>query len=87
MRSLLSHSASSPVSSTNTSSSDAARRIASGGTAPLAAFSEPTIAIAGPAVAIVGSENATDGAIPPEAIRRAATLEDVFVLLTGEEAE
>jgi lipooligosaccharide transport system ATP-binding protein len=42
---------------------------------------------AGPAVAIVGSENATDGAIPPEAIRRAATLEDVFVLLTGEEAE
>ena len=42
---------------------------------------------AGPAVAIVGSENATDGVIPPEAIRRAATLEDVFVLLTGEEAE
>ena len=42
---------------------------------------------AGPAVAIVGSEKATDGAVPPEAIRRAATLEDVFVLLTGEEAE
>jgi lipooligosaccharide transport system ATP-binding protein len=42
---------------------------------------------AGPAVAIVGSERATDGAIPDEAIRRAATLEDVFVLLTGEEAE
>ena len=42
---------------------------------------------AGPAIAIVGSEKATDGAIPPEAIRRAATLEDVFVLLTGEEAE
>ena len=42
---------------------------------------------AGPAIAIVGSENATDGAVPPEAIRRAATLEDVFVLLTGEEAE
>jgi lipooligosaccharide transport system ATP-binding protein len=42
---------------------------------------------AGPAIAIVGSERATDGAIPPEAIRRAATLEDVFVLLTGEEAE
>ena len=42
---------------------------------------------AGPAVAIVGSERATDGAIPPEAIRRAASLEDVFVLLTGEEAE
>jgi lipooligosaccharide transport system ATP-binding protein len=42
---------------------------------------------AGPAIAIVGSEKATDGAIPPEAIRRAASLEDVFVLLTGEEAE
>ena len=42
---------------------------------------------AGPAVAIVGSERATDGAIPPEAVRRAASLEDVFVLLTGEEAE
>jgi lipooligosaccharide transport system ATP-binding protein len=42
---------------------------------------------AGPAVAIVGSERATDGAVPEEAIVRAATLEDVFVLLTGEEAE
>jgi lipooligosaccharide transport system ATP-binding protein len=42
---------------------------------------------AGPAIAIVGSERATDGAIPPAAIRRAASLEDVFVLLTGEEAE
>jgi len=42
---------------------------------------------AGPAIAIVGSERATDGAVPPEAIRRAASLEDVFVLLTGEEAE
>jgi lipooligosaccharide transport system ATP-binding protein len=42
---------------------------------------------AGPAIAIVGSERAADGAIPPEAIRRAASLEDVFVLLTGEEAE
>ena len=42
---------------------------------------------AGPAIAIVGSEKATDGAVPPEAIRRAASLEDVFVLLTGEEAE
>jgi lipooligosaccharide transport system ATP-binding protein len=42
---------------------------------------------AGPAIAIVGSERATDGAIPAEAIRRAASLEDVFVLLTGEEAE
>ena len=42
---------------------------------------------AGPAVAIVGSERATDGAVPEDAIRRAASLEDVFVLLTGEEAE
>ena len=42
---------------------------------------------AGPAIAIVGAERARDGAIPPEAIRRAASLEDVFVLLTGEEAE
>jgi lipooligosaccharide transport system ATP-binding protein len=42
---------------------------------------------AGPAIAIVGAEKATDGAVPPEAIRRAASLEDVFVLLTGEEAE
>jgi lipooligosaccharide transport system ATP-binding protein len=42
---------------------------------------------AGPAIAIVGSERATDGANPQEAIRRAASLEDVFVLLTGEEAE
>jgi len=42
---------------------------------------------AGPAIAIVGSEKADNGAVPPDAIRRAASLEDVFVLLTGEEAE
>jgi ABC-type multidrug transport system ATPase subunit len=42
---------------------------------------------AGPAIAIVGAERATNGVVPPEAIRRAASLEDVFVLLTGEEAE
>jgi lipooligosaccharide transport system ATP-binding protein len=42
---------------------------------------------AGPAVAIVGSERAANGAIPEEAVVRAATLEDVFVLLTGEDAE
>jgi lipooligosaccharide transport system ATP-binding protein len=42
---------------------------------------------AGPAVAIVGSERAGDGQLPEGAIVRAATLEDVFVLLTGEEAE
>jgi lipooligosaccharide transport system ATP-binding protein len=42
---------------------------------------------AGPAIAIVGAERAANGEIPPEAIRRAASLEDVFVMLTGEEAE
>jgi lipooligosaccharide transport system ATP-binding protein len=42
---------------------------------------------AGPAIAIVGSEAARNGAVPDDAVRRAATLEDVFVLLTGEEAE
>jgi lipooligosaccharide transport system ATP-binding protein len=42
---------------------------------------------AGPAIAIVGSEAATNGVIPDDAVRRAATLEDVFVMLTGEEAE
>jgi lipooligosaccharide transport system ATP-binding protein len=42
---------------------------------------------AGPAIAIVGSEQAGDGVVPQEAVVRAATLEDVFVLLTGEEAE
>jgi lipooligosaccharide transport system ATP-binding protein len=42
---------------------------------------------AGPAVAIVGSERAHDGAVPDDAVRRAASREDGFVLLTGEEAE
>ena len=42
---------------------------------------------AGPAVAIVGSERAENGTVPEDAVVRAATLEDVFVLLTGEEAE
>ncbi len=42
---------------------------------------------AGPAIAIVGSERSANGVIPDDAIRRAATLEDVFVRLTGEEAE
>jgi lipooligosaccharide transport system ATP-binding protein len=42
---------------------------------------------AGPAIAIVGADRAADGAVPSEAVRRAASLEDVFVLLTGEEAE
>jgi lipooligosaccharide transport system ATP-binding protein len=42
---------------------------------------------AGPAIAVVGAERATDGAVPDDARVRAASLEDVFVLLTGEEAE
>jgi lipooligosaccharide transport system ATP-binding protein len=42
---------------------------------------------AGPAIAIVGADRARDGVIPDDAIHRAASLEDVFVLLTGEEAE
>ncbi len=46
-----------------------------------------TVRPAGPAVAIVGAERAQDGAVPPDAVRRAASLEDVFVLLTGAEAE
>ena len=41
---------------------------------------------AGPAIAIVGSERA-DGLVPDDAVIRAASLEDVFVLLTGEEIE
>ena len=42
---------------------------------------------AGPAIAIVGSERAENGTIPADAVVRAATLEDVFVMLTGEAAE
>jgi lipooligosaccharide transport system ATP-binding protein len=42
---------------------------------------------AGPAIAIVGADRAQNGAVPDEALVRAASLEDVFVLLTGEEAE
>jgi lipooligosaccharide transport system ATP-binding protein len=42
---------------------------------------------AGPSIAIVGAERAQNGAVPDEALVRAASLEDVFVLLTGEEAE
>jgi lipooligosaccharide transport system ATP-binding protein len=39
----------------------------------------------GTAVAILGAEN-SNGTLP-DGITRAATLEDVFVLLTGEEVE
>jgi lipooligosaccharide transport system ATP-binding protein len=42
---------------------------------------------AGPAIAIVAAETAPPGLIPEEAIHRAGSLEDVFVMLTGEEAE
>ena len=55
--------------------------------APTPRRSGLAVRAAGPAVAIVGSERAHEGRIPEEAVVRAATLEDVFVLLTGEEAE
>ena len=42
---------------------------------------------AGPAIAVVGSERATNGVIPDDAVVRPASLEDVFVLLTGKELE
>lgn len=42
---------------------------------------------AGPAIAIVGAEKATNGVVPEDAITRPASLEDVFVMLTGEELE
>jgi len=46
-----------------------------------------TVRPAGPAIAIVGIERAGSWEVPEGAIRRASSLEDVFVLLTGEEAE
>ncbi|MGB0121278.1 MAG: ABC transporter ATP-binding protein [Solirubrobacterales bacterium] len=42
---------------------------------------------AGPAVAIVGADRQASMSVPEDAVWRAASLEDVFVLLTGEEAE
>lgn len=42
---------------------------------------------AGPAIAIVAAETAPDGLIPDDAVHRAGSLEDVFVMLTGEEVE
>lgn len=42
---------------------------------------------AGPAIAIVGIERADGWEAPEGSVRRASSLEDVFVLLTGEEAE
>lgn len=46
-----------------------------------------TVRPAGPSIAIIGSERAANGEIPDDAVRRPASLEDVFVLLTGEELE
>jgi len=46
-----------------------------------------SVRAAGPAVAIIGAEKATNGIVPEGAIIRPASLEDVFVLLTGEELE
>jgi lipooligosaccharide transport system ATP-binding protein len=42
---------------------------------------------AGPAIAVVGAERANGDLIPADAVLRPASLEDVFVLLTGEELE
>lgn len=42
---------------------------------------------AGPAIAIVAAERAEPGLIPEDAVYRAGSLEDVFVMLTGEGAE
>ncbi len=42
---------------------------------------------AGPAIAIVGAERASNGLVPADAVIRPASLEDVFVKLTGEELE
>jgi lipooligosaccharide transport system ATP-binding protein len=42
---------------------------------------------AGPAIAVVGAERAGNGLVPEDAVLRPASLEDVFVLLTGEELE
>ena len=41
----------------------------------------------GPAIAILGAETAAPGLIPEDAVHRAGSLEDVFVMLTGEDAE
>jgi lipooligosaccharide transport system ATP-binding protein len=46
-----------------------------------------TVRPAGPAIAIVGIDRAAGWEVPEGAVRRASSLEDVFVLLTGEEAE
>lgn len=46
-----------------------------------------TVRDAGPAIAILAAENASPHLIPDHGITRAASLEDVFVKLTGETAE
>jgi hypothetical protein len=42
---------------------------------------------AGPAIAVLSAERAPTELIPDHAVDRAASLEDVFVKLTGEGAE
>ena len=46
-----------------------------------------SVRAAGPAIAVLQAENAPRELIPEHAIERAASLEDVFVKLTGEDAE
>ncbi|MTD46747.1 ATP-binding cassette domain-containing protein [Conexibacter sp. W3-3-2] len=41
----------------------------------------------GTSVSLLRAEDAPAGVVPPEGIRRATALEDVFVMLTGEEVE
>lgn len=42
---------------------------------------------AGPAIAVVGIERVSGWEVPDGAVKRASSLEDVFVLLTGEEGQ
>ncbi|MFT4050238.1 MAG: ABC transporter ATP-binding protein [Solirubrobacterales bacterium] len=46
-----------------------------------------TVRAAGPAIAVLAAEQAPRELIPDHAVDRAASLEDVFVKLTGEDAE
>ena len=45
-----------------------------------------TVRAAGPAIAVLAAEQASEHLIPDHAVHRAASLEDVFVRLTGEDA-
>ena len=46
-----------------------------------------SVRAAGPAIAVLAAEDAPRELIPDHAVDRAASLEDVFVKLTGEDAE